>query len=102
MSCSVDPAGKSTDYSQSRVSQLVGQLLRRLRSVVRGASRADDANGVMIALLQFAPNVKHNRRRMNLAQGPGIRRRLLCDDNRAEITDAFEFPGKIDSRFPIG
>jgi hypothetical protein len=33
-----------------------------------GAARSDDSDGVLIAFLYFAPNVKNDRRRVNFAQ----------------------------------
>src|SRR6267143_2139354 len=66
------------------------------------ASRADHANGVMIALLEFTPDVKHNRRRMDLAQRWRIRRRFLRNYSRSEIADPLQLRGKIDCRLPIG
>jgi hypothetical protein len=35
------------------------------------APRADNADGVMIAVQEFAPDVEHNRRRMDLAERLG-------------------------------
>src|SRR5450759_5410419 len=69
---------------------------------MRGAPRAYNSNGVMIALLQFAPNVEHDWRRMDFAQWPRIRRRIPGDDGRTKIAHPFEFRAKIDTRFPSG
>ena len=66
-----------------------------------GASRADNPDGMMIAVQKFAPDVEHNRRRMDLAERPGIRRRLLRDNSRTEIADPLKLGGKINRRFPI-
>ena len=102
MSGGIDAARQSADHGQPGVGELVGKLLGRFRAVMSRAPRADNANGVMIALLEFAPNVEHDRRRMNFAQRLRIRRRFLRDNSRAEIADAFKLRGKIDGRFPVG
>src|SRR5437870_3143284 len=62
---------------------------------------ADNADGVMVALFQFAPNVKHNWRRMNFPERLGIGSGFLCDDRRAKFANAPNLRGKIDGRFPI-
>ena len=72
MSGCVDAAGKATDYRQSRIGKLISQFLRRLHAVMCRAPGADDADGVMVALFQFAPNVEHNWRRMNFPERLGI------------------------------
>src|SRR6266581_1483668 len=68
MSSRINAASQSADHSQTCVSKLVSQLLGRFRPVMRRASRADDADSVIIAFLEFTPNVEHDRRRMDLAQ----------------------------------
>ncbi len=50
----VDPAGQTADYRQARVGDLIGQFFSGLSPVMGGAARADDANGVIVALLEFA------------------------------------------------
>ena len=97
----VDSARQSADHRQTGVSELVGEFLRRFRSVMCRAARTDDADGVLIALGQFAPNIKHDRRRMNLAQLTRIQRRLLRNHLRAEFANAFQFRGKIDELLPV-
>src|SRR5260370_24799458 len=67
---------------------------------MRRAPRADDADGVMISMLEFAPDVKHDRRRMNLAHWLRIGWRLLRNDGRTEFANAFQLRRKIDNRFP--
>src|SRR5205807_4082169 len=67
MSSSINASRQSANHGQPRVSKLVGELLGRFHPVMRGASCPDDANRVMIALVEFAPDVEHNRRRMDLA-----------------------------------
>ena len=62
---------------------------------MRRASRADDADSVIIALLEFTPDVEHNRRRMDLAQQRRVRRRLLRNYGRSEIADPLKLRGKI-------
>src|SRR3954454_14596022 len=65
-----------------------------------GASSADHTDGVMIALLKFAPEVEHDRGRMDLAQRSRIRWRLLRNCSRSEIADPLQLRGKIDCRSP--
>src|SRR6266700_7256321 len=62
---------------------------------------ADNADGVMVALFQFAPNVKHNWRRMNFPERLGIGRGFLYDDRRAKFANAPKLRSKIDGRFPV-
>src|ERR1043166_2554972 len=68
---------------------------------MRRASRADDSNGVLIALGDLAPDIKDNRRRVNFSKrfriGPG----LLSNNGRAKIAYPFQLGGKIDRRFPV-
>src|SRR5262249_3695982 len=101
MSSRINATCQSANDGQSRVSKLVRELLGRLGPVMRGASRANNADGVMIAVHEFAPDVEHNRGRMDLAKRLGIRRRLLGDNSRIEIADPLKFCGKINRRFPI-
>src|SRR5207249_995455 len=100
MSGSVNPARKTADHSQSRIGKLISQSLRRLHTVMCGASRADNADCMLIALFQLAPNVKHNWRRMNFPERLGIGRGFLRDDCRAKIANTSKLGGKINSRFP--
>src|SRR4029453_15426632 len=65
------------------------------------APGADNADGVMVALFQFAPNVKHNWRRMNFPKRFGIGRGFLRYDRRAKIADTLELRRKINSRLPV-
>ena len=64
---------------------------------MRGSPRADNADGMVIALLQFAPDVEHDWRRVDFPQWPGIRWRFLRDHGRAEITNPFQLRAEIDS-----
>ena len=49
MSSRINTARQTANHSQPRVSKLIGELLGRFRAVMRGASRTDNADGVMIA-----------------------------------------------------
>ena len=97
----VDPAGEAADHGQTRIGELVGKLLRALRAVVAGAARADDRDGVLIALRQLAPDVEHDRRRMDFAQLARIDGRLRGDDLGAEVADALQLGRQVDCAFPI-
>src|SRR5947208_13858918 len=93
----VAAACTSADYSPSRVSQLIGQFLDLLHAVMCGAPRADDTDCVMIALLQLAPNVEHDRRRMDFAQRLGICRGFLGNHRHLKFANACKLRCKIDS-----
>ena len=67
MSSRINAARQSANHGEPRVSKLVGELFGRFRPVMGGASRADNADGVIITVHEFAPDVEHNRRRMDLA-----------------------------------
>src|SRR5205085_7119220 len=97
----VDSARKSADHSQPRVSELIRQFFCRLTPVMGRATRANDADGVMVALLNFAPNVKHDWRGVNFAQRLRIFRRRLSDYGCAEFFDSLQLGRKIDNRFPV-
>src|SRR6266516_6694493 len=101
MSGRVDAARKTAHHSQSRIGKLISQFLRRLHTVMCSAACADNADGVMVALFQFAPNVKHNWRRMNFPERLGIGRGFLYDDRRAKFANAPKLRSKIDGRFPV-
>ena len=101
MRSSVDPARESTDHRQSDVGKLIREFFRGFAPIVRRATRTDDAERMMIALLKFAPHVKNDRWRMDFAQRLGIRWRPLRDYGRAKVFDAFQLCRKIDNRFPI-
>ena len=62
------PAREPADDGETGVGELVRKLLRALRAVMARAPRTDHSDGVLIALRQFAPDVEHDRRRMNFAQ----------------------------------
>src|SRR5207302_9349206 len=68
---------------------------------MRRSARSDDSDRVMVPLLNFAPNVKNNRRRMDFAQRLGILRRSLSNYVCSKIFDSFELGRKIDHRFPV-
>src|SRR5207247_9171871 len=53
----IDSARQTANHSQPRVSKLVGELFRALTTVVSGATRADDPDRVLIALMNCAPTV---------------------------------------------
>src|SRR5439155_7020136 len=91
----------AADFGQSRIGKLISQLFRGLRTVMCGAPGTDNADGVMVAFFQFAPNVKHNWRRMDFAQRLWIGWRPLSDDSRAQFANAPKLRGKVDSRFPV-
>src|SRR4029077_5628169 len=67
VSSRINAARQSANHGEPRVSKLVGELLGRFRAVMGGASRADNADSMIIALVEFAPDVEHNWRRMDLA-----------------------------------
>ena len=67
MSSRINAARQSANHGEPRVSKLVGEFFGRFCPVMGGASRADNADSVMIAVLEFAPDIEHNRRRMDLA-----------------------------------
>src|SRR5207248_10448851 len=100
MSSRINTARQTANHSQPRVSKLIGELLGRFRAVMRGASRTDNADGVMIGIEEFAPDVEHNRRRMNLAERSGIRRPLLRYNRRTSIADPLMLGRKINRGFP--
>src|SRR5438045_2130544 len=97
----VDPASQPADYRQAGIGKLVSEFLGRFSSIMGGATRANDADGVMIALLQFAPDIKHDRWRMNFAQRFWVRWRFLRYDSRAKVTHPLKLRGKIDNQFPV-
>ena len=69
----VDPTRQTADYSQTRVGYLIGEFFSGLGSVMGGAARADNANSVIVALLEFAPNVKHDGGSVNFPERLWIR-----------------------------
>jgi hypothetical protein len=68
---------------------------------MRRPPRTNDRDGVLIALSQFAPNIKHDGRGMDLAELARIERRFRGDDLRAKFADALQLRGKIDECLPI-
>ena len=96
----VDSARQTADDSEARIGELIGKFLGGFHPVMRRAPRADDSDGVLIALGQFAPNVEHDRRRMDLAELARIEWRIACDDIRAERANTFEFRRQIHDGFP--
>ena len=101
MRCRVDAPREPTDDGETRIRELVRKLLCALRAVVARAARTDHSNGVLIARRQFAPNVEHDRRRVNFEQLARVIRRLRGNHFRAELPDACQFGGKINRVFPI-
>jgi hypothetical protein len=61
----------------------------------------DDADGMVIALLDFSPDIQDNRRRMNFAEYTRILRRFGRNDTRPELPNALQLRRQIDLRFPI-
>src|SRR2546430_7208319 len=72
----VYPTRQPADHSETRVGKLIGKLLGRFHSIMGRAPRANDSDGVLIALGQLAPNVEHDGWRMDLAQLARIERRF--------------------------
>src|SRR5204862_2506048 len=103
MRCRIDSARQTTDYSQTGIRQLICEFFRRLAPVMSRVARADDSERVMIALLNFAPDIKHNWRGMDLTQRFRVRGRTLRDYSRAESLTRFSSAGRstIDSQFEI-
>src|SRR5262245_56966980 len=97
----VDSTRETADDGQPRISEFVGEFFCRLVSIMRRPARADDADRVMIALLNFAPNIENDRRRVNFAQRLRIFRRSLRDHLCAERFDPLELCWKIDDGFPV-
>src|SRR5436190_17014314 len=65
------------------------------------ASRTDDSDRMLIALVQFAPNIEHDGWRMNLAQLTWIERRLGGDDICAELANTLKLARQINNIFPM-
>src|SRR5260370_2231952 len=89
------------EYSQTGRGQVIREFFRRLAPVMSRAARADDSERVMIALLNFAPDIKHNWRGMDLTQRFRVRGRTLRDYSRAEFFDTFQLRREIDNRLPV-
>ena len=68
----VDAARQTADHCQTGVRDLIRKLLRRFGSIVRRPPGADDPDGVIVALLKFTPDVKHDWRRVNFPERPRI------------------------------
>src|SRR5262249_16391967 len=67
MSSRINAPRQSANHRQPCVRKLIGEFLGRFCSVMCSASRADNIDRVMIAVLKFSQDVEHNRRRMDLA-----------------------------------
>lgn len=96
----IDPTGQTADHGETGVGELIRKLLGRLHPVMSRPSRTDDGNGMLIALGQFAPDVKHDGRRVNLAQLPRVKWRADGDHRCAKLPDAFKLRRQIDNLFP--
>jgi hypothetical protein len=55
---------------------------------MRRSPRADDGDGVLIALGQFPPDIEHDGRRMDLAELARIKGRFRGDHLRAKFANA--------------
>ena len=69
---------------------------------MRSVTAADDADGVMIPLLQLAPHIQKHRRVVNLAQKPRIEPVLLCQQREAALRDLSLLTGEVDLLLPFG
>src|SRR5260370_7513966 len=101
MRCRIDSARQTADYSQTGIRQLIREFFRRLAPVMSRAARADDSERVMIALLNFAPDIKHNWRGMDLTPRFRVRGRTLRDYSRAEFFYTFHLPGQVAHPLPL-
>ena len=63
--------------------------------------RSDHADGVLIAISQFTPNVEDDRRRVNFAELPRISRRFRGDDLRRRSRGCVPVPTRDRRSFPI-
>src|SRR3982751_1219815 len=97
----VDSSRETADHGKAGISQLISEFLCRFASVMCRSPRANDSKGMMIALLNFTPDIQNNRRRVNFAKRLRIFRRALSDHRRAKILSALQLRGKIDNRFPV-
>ena len=74
---------------------LIGKLLRRLRAVVRRPPRADDADGVFVARLEFPPDIEQQRRIVGVPQRGGVVLVILGHDGNAALGGFADLRGGI-------
>ena len=88
---------------EARIGQLVAEFLCRLRGVVAGSARADNADaGFPIPLLDLTQNIKDNRRIVDFPEEVGIFRVTLGENTRTRLLDKGQFGIKIRVLLPRG
>ena len=81
----VDAAGEAGDDGETGLRELVGQLFSRLRAIVGGPPRADDADGVAILRFQFPPYIEQQRWIVGFLQRRGVVLVRLDDDGNPAL-----------------
>ena len=83
----VDSAREAAHHGYSGIGELVGEFLRAIARVVARLARSDHADRMAVALEDFAKDVKHGRRIMNLSQESRVVGRGQGEDFRAMFSD---------------
>ena len=91
----VDAARATTHDRHAHISELIGQLPRRLQAVMRRQPRANHRDGVFVPGRQPAFDIEHNRRIVNLPQQPGIVGVGRRENVAAVFLDAFQLVAEV-------
>lgn len=98
----VDAAGKTRDDGESGAGELVGELAGDFASVVGELARANDADGVKVALHERSPDVEDDGRVIHVAEGGGVVGIFLGEDLNVALAGQGEFGGGIAIILPGG
>ena len=96
----VNAARAAAHHRHADVGELIRQFARGLDAVMRRLPRADHRHGIFVLRGQFAFDVKHERRIINLAQQRGIIFIRRNQNVAAEIGNAFQFARRGQRIFP--
>ena len=91
----VDDAGEAADNGESGVGHLEGKLFGAFGGVVAGFAGTDHGDGVAVAFGDFAADVEHHGRVVDLAKGGRILVVLRGDDMGAEVGGFFQVGGRV-------
>ena len=98
----VDAAGEAADDGVAGVGDLEAEFFGGGEAVVGGLAAADDADGVVVAFGEGAPDVEEKGGAGGLAEEVGVEFVFLGEQGQLVVGDFAEFAEEVDLVFPVG
>lgn len=98
----IDAASQPGDHGESGTCKLEGELAGGLATIVGEFTRADDTNGVKIALFELSPDVEDGGGVERIAKSGGVVLVFLGEDLNIPFSGEGDFGRRVGEVFPIG